>query len=190
MGKSNYERACDELKARIKNSTQPGRKSSCAYSSSDRIGLTTALLNSPEHEVKIYSMKTSGIDGSPQYTTKTPSKRHREALKSLVVQLGLDKNDAEKLNDMTLSKEYAASCIDVVDTATKDYMTGGRKMQYPITSLDEVRMETYIEEAPERINPNRFAKSDDERTKMTKTKKRMVIKARNSAVPSWLKEDC
>lgn len=190
MGKSNYERACEELQARIRNSAQPGRKSSCAYSSSDRISLANALLNSPDHEVKVYSMKTSGVDGSPQHTTKNPSKRYREALKGMVIQLGIDKNDAEKLNDMTLSKEHAASMLDVVDTVTKDYMKCGRKMQYPITGLDEVRMETYIEEAPERVNPNRFAKSDDERVKMTKTKKRMVIKARNSAVPSWLKEDC
>lgn len=190
MGKSSYRKACDELEAKIKASAQPGRKSSCAYSRSDLDFLATALINCPDHTVTEYQMRTSDIDGKPVTIEKQPAKRYRDSLKPTLKAMGLDKNDIAKIDDIQFPKEHASAIMSVATTVMKDYMRAGRKFQFPITSEDEVRMEICCDEAPERINPNRFAKTDDEKKRMTKTKKRVVIKAKNSAVPSWLKEDC
>lgn len=190
MSKSSYAIACDELKAKIKASTQPGRRSSVAYSRSDLDGLATALINCPDHVVSEYQMKTSDATGAPVTIEKQPAKRYRDSLKPTLKAMGLDKNDIAKIDDIQFPKEHASALMGVATQVMKDYMRAGRKFQFPITADDEVRMEICCDEAPERINPNRFAKTEDEKKRMTKTKRRVVIKAKNSAVPSWLKEDC
>lgn len=190
MSKSAYTKACEELKAKIEASAQPGRRSSCAFSRSDLTYLATAMLNCPEHVVQEYQMKTSGVDGSPITVEKMPARRYRESLKPILKEMGLDKNDVAKIDDIKFPKEHGAAVMDVAQQVIKDYMRAGRKFQFPITAEDEVRMEICCDEAPERINPNRFATTDAEKRRMTKTKKRCVIKAKNSAVPSWLKEVC
>lgn len=190
MAKSNYGKICDELTKKIQASSKDGRKSSCSYSRSDLESLALGLLNSPDHVVTEFQMKIQESDGTPVTIDKQPAKRYRDSLKPSLKALGLDKHDVEKIDDIQFSKEHASALMGVATTVMKDYMRAGRKFQFPITSDDEVRMEVYCDTAPERLNQNRFAKSEDEKKKMTKTKKRVIIKAKNNAVPKWLKEDC
>lgn len=188
MGKSNYAKMCDELKAKIQATGSGGRKSSCSYSRSDLEALTLGLLNCPEHVVSEYQMRAVEADGSPVTIDKQPAKRYRESLKPMLRELGLDRAEADRIDDVKFSKEHASALMGVATTAMKDYMRAGRKFQFPITEPDEVRMEMSVDMAPERINQNRFAKTEEERARITTTKRRAVLKAKNSAVPPWLKE--
>ena len=100
--------------------------------------------------------------------------------------LGLDKNDAEKVSDIQFTKEQASALMGVATTAIKDYLKIGRKLVLPVTASDEARMEMYCDIAPERINQNRFAKTEEEKKKVSKTLARTVLKSKNST-PSWLR---
>lgn len=187
MSKSIYSSMLDELSTKIKSGSKDGKKASCSYSKSDLENLTLALLNSPEHVVTEYQMKVSEADGSPVTIDKMPSKRYRESLKPMLRNLGLDKNDAEKVSDIQFSKEHAASLIGLATVAIKDYIGVGRKFSFPITGPKECRMEFYCDTAPERINQNRFAKTEEEKSKVSKTLERTILKSK-SACPSWLKK--
>lgn len=181
---SMYSEMLKEISNKIKEGSN-GKKT-CSYSKSDLENLTMNLLNSPEHIVTEYQMKASESDGSPVAIEKTPARRYRESLKPMLKSLGLDKNDAEKVSDIQFTKEHSAALMGVATTVIKDYMRAGRKLVFPITSKDETRMEMYCDTAPERINQNRFAKSDEEKSKISRTLERTVLKSKNS-VPSWLK---
>ena len=186
MSKSMYSNLVDELAAKIKAGTKDGRKPTCSYSKSDLDNLALGLLNSPDHIVTEYQMKVSEADGTPITIDKTPSRRYRESLKPMLKSLGLDKNDAEKVSDIQFTKEQASALMGVATTVIKDYIRAGRKFSFPITSADETRMEFYCDVAPERINQNRFAKTEEEKQKVSKTLERTVIKCKSSC-PSWLK---
>ena len=186
MSKSMYSSMLDELSAKIKAGAKDGRKPTCSYSKSDLESLTLGLLNSPDHIVSEYQMKVSEADGSPITIEKAPSKRYRDSLKPMLKTLGLDKNDVEKVSDIQFTKEHAASIVALATTAIHDYILAGRKMVFPVTNSKESRMEFYCDIAPERINQNRFAKTEEEKKKVSKTLERTVLKSKNS-VPSWLK---
>ena len=186
MSKSMYSTMLEELSTKIKAGTKDGKKASCSYSKSDLENLTLALLNSPDHVVTEYQMKVSEADGSPVTIDKMASKRYRESLKPMLRTLGLDKNDAEKVSDIQFTKEHASSLMGVATTVLKDYIKAGRKFSFPITALDECRMEFYCDTAPERINQNRFAKTEEEKAKVSKTLSRVILKSK-SQTPSWLK---
>lgn len=186
MSKSNYGKLVDELSAKIKATAKDGKKSSCSYSKSDLENLTLGLLNCPEHVVTEYQMKVSEADGTPVTIDKTPSRRYRESLKPMLKSLGLDKNDAEKVSDIQFTKEHASALMGVATTAIKDYLRAGRKLVLPVTAADEARMEMYCDVAPERINQNRFAKTEEEKQKVSKTLSRTVLKTKNGT-PSWLR---
>lgn len=186
MSKSMYSTMLDELSNKIKSGSKDGKKASCSYSKSDLENLTLALLNSPEHVVTEYQMKVSEADGSPVTIDKMPSKRYRESLKPMLRTLGLDKNDAEKVSDIQFTKEHSSALIGVATCAIKDYLRAGRKFSFPITAPDECRMEFYCDTAPERINQNRFAKTEEEKSKISKTLERKILKTKNLA-PAWLR---
>lgn len=188
MGKSNYTKLCEELVSKVQGTGKGERKSSCSYSRSDLEALTLGLLNCPEHVVSEYQMRATEADGTPVTIDKQPAKRYRDSLKPTLRELGLDRAEADRIDDIKFGKEHAAALMGVATTVMKDYMRAGRKFQFPITEPDEVRMEMSVEMAPERINQNRFAKTEAERAKVTTTKRRAVLKAKNSAVPPWLKE--
>lgn len=186
MSKSMYSSMLDELSAKIKAGAKDGRKPTCSYSKSDLESLTLGLLNSPNHIVSEYQMKVSEADGTPVTIDKMPSKRYRDSLKPMLKTLGLDKNDVEKVSDIQFTKEHASAMIGVCTCVLKDYIRAGRKFSFPITAPDETRMEFYCDVAPERINQNRFAKTEEEKKKVSKTLERTVLKAKSSC-PSWLK---
>lgn len=186
MAKSNYQVMLDELSAKIKGTNKDGKKATCSYSKSDLESLTLGLLNSPDHVVTEYQMKVSEADGTPVTIDKTPSRRYRESLKPMLKALGMDKNDAEKVNDIQFTKEHAAAVVSLSTTVIKDYLKAGRKLVLPVTANDEARMEMYCDTAPERINQNRFAKTEEEKAKVSKTLARTILKSKN-ATPSWLR---
>ena len=187
MSKSMYSTMLDELSAKIKGASKDGKEASCSYSKSDLENLTLGLLNSPDHIVTEYQMKVSEADGTPVTIEKTPSRRYRESLKPMLRSLGLDKNDVEKVSDIQFTKEHASSLIGVATTVLKDYIGAGRKFSFPITGPKECRMEFYCDTAPERINQNRFAKTEEERSKISKTLERTILKGKNGT-PSWLRK--
>ena len=76
--------------------------------------------------------------------------------------------------------------MGVATTAIKDYLKIGRKLVLPVTASDEARMEMYCDIAPERINQNRFAKTEEEKAKISKTLERVILKNKNG-VPKWLR---
>ena len=100
--------------------------------------------------------------------------------------LGLDKNDVEKVSDIQFTKEHASAIMGIATTCIHDYLLAGRKMVFPVTNAKECRMEMYCDVAPERINQNRFAKTEEEKNKVSKTLERTVLKSKNST-PSWLR---
>ena len=187
--KNTYTELCAEIKEKIDASNRAKGRSSSAVSRSDLEAMTTALLNTPDHEVTVYSYSakdTSGT-GEPVGVIKKPSKRYRDSLKPMLRNLGLDKHDVDKVDDISFSKEHAAALIEVGTTVVKDYMRAGRKFSFPITEPDETRMEIMVSTAPERTSVgNRFKKDDSDDT-VTVTKERAIIKAKNP-VPYWLKK--
>lgn len=187
MSKSNYGNLVEELATKIKSTAKDGKKSSCSYSKSDLESLTLGLLNCPDHIVTEYQMKVSESDGTPVTIDKTPSRRYRESLKPMLKTLGLDMNDAEKVSDVQFTKEHASALMGVATTVLHDYMRAGRKFSFPVTANDECRMEMYCDVAPERINQNRFAKTEEEKSKVSKTLARTILKGKNG-VPQWLKK--
>ena len=188
--KNAYTQLCSEIKEKIDSSNRAKGRTSSAVSRSDLEAMTTSLLNTPDHEVTVYSYSakdTSGT-GEPVGITKKPSKRYRDSLKPMLRNLGLDKHDADKVDDIPMTKEHAAALIDVSTTVIHDYMRAGRKFSFPITEPDETRMEMNCVIAPERTSVgNRFKKDDDADDTVTVTKERAILKVKNP-VPYWLKE--
>ena len=188
--KNAYTQLCSEIKEKIDSSNRAKGRTSSAVSRSDLESMATALLNTPDHEVTVYSYSakdTSGT-GEPVGITKKPSKRYRDSLKPMLRNLGLDKHDADKIDDIPMTKEHAAAMIDVSTTVIHDYMRAGRKFSFPITEPDETRMEINCVIAPERTSVgNRFKKDDTADDTVTITKERAILKAKNP-IPYWLKE--
>lgn len=184
-----YTRTCDEIKAKIQASNRAKGRCSSSVSRSDLEAMTVALLNSPEHVVTVYNFATKDTSGTgePTGVDTRPSKRYRDSLKPMLRSMGLDKHDVDKVDDIPMSKEHAASMISVVQTSIHDYLRAGRKFPFPMTEPDETRMEISCVMAPERVSVgNRFKPNDGDSDTVTITKERAIIKAKNP-VPYWLK---
>lgn len=187
--KNAYTQMCDEIKEKIDSSNRAKGRTSSAVSRSDLEAMATTLLNTPDHEVTVYSYsaKDQSGTGEPVGVTKKPAKRYRDSMKPMLRSMGLDKHDADKIDDIPFTKEHAAAMVDVTTTVIHDYMRAGRKFSFPITEPDETRMEINCVMAPERTSVgNRFNKDSDDDS-ITITKERAIIKAKNP-VPYWLKE--
>ena len=187
--KNAYTQMCDEIKAKIDNSNRAKGRTSSAVSRSDLEAMATTLLNTPDHEVTVYSYsaKDQSGTGEPVGVTKKPAKRYRDSMKPMLRSMGLDKHDADKIDDIPFTKEHASAMVDVATTVIHDYMRAGRKFSFPITEPDETRMEINCVMAAERTSVgNRFNKDADD-DNITVTKERAIIKAKNP-VPYWLKE--
>lgn len=187
--KNAYTQLCDEIKEKIDSSNRAKGRTSSAVSRSDLENMMTTFLNTPDHEVTVYSYsaKDQSGTGEPVGVTKKPAKRYRDSMKPMLRSMGLDKHDADKIDDIVFSKEHASAMIDATTNVIHDYMRAGRKFSFPITEPDETRMEINCVMAPERTSVgNRFNKDADDDT-VTVTKERAIIKAKNP-VPYWLKE--
>lgn len=185
--KNAYTQLCDSIKEKIDSSNRAKGRTSIASSRSDLELMQTTLLNTPDHEVTVYSYsaKDQSGTGGPVGIVKKPAQRYRNALKPMLRELGLDNNDVNKIDEIPFTKEHAAAMIDVTTLTIHDYMNAGRKFSFPITEPNETRMEIHCATSPERTSVgNRFNKDDDT---VTITKERTIIKAKN-LVPHWLKE--
>ena len=189
--KNAYTDLCDQIKKKIDDSNKAKNKVSYAVSKSDLESMATTLLNTPDHEVTVYSFAAKDVSGTgePVGVAKKPARRYRESLKPMLRSLGLDKHDADRVDDIPISKEQAAAIMDLGTTVIHDYMRAGRKFTFPITEPDETRMEIHAVNAPERTSEgNRFKKDTDPADDpITITKERAIIKAKNP-VPYWLQE--
>ena len=190
MSKNNaYTQLCNEIKQKIDSSNRAKGRTSSAVSRSDLEAMTTVLLNTPDHEVTVYPYAAKDTSGTnePIGVMKKPVKRYRDSLKPMLRSLGLDKHDADKIDDIPITKEHAAAMLDVSTTVIHDYMRAGRKFSFPITEPDETRMEINCVMAPERTSVGNRFKKDDGDDSVTITKERAIIKAKNP-VPYWLKD--
>lgn len=187
MGKNAYTQLLDGIKEKLETANRAKGRTSSAVSRSDLESLATTLLNTPDHTVTSYSFAAKDVSGTgePIGIEKKPVRRYRDSMKPMLRSLGLDKTDADKIDEIPLSKEHAAAMMDVATTVIHDYMRAGRKFSFPITEPDETRMEISCVRAPERTSVgNRFNKDDDT---VVITHERSMLKAKNP-VPYWLKE--
>ena len=195
MAKSKYNEICDQITEKINATVKPNGKHPVASSTSDLTAMTQALMNSPEYVVTEYSTTATEEDGSPVTIEKKPGERYRESLKPMLKAMGLDKAEADKLDDYQFSKEQSNALMGVAMTSLKDYISIGRKYKFPVTSMDESQMSISCDTAPERSNATkRFEKGPDGKSvpvdtgKIVTTAAHKVIKTSN-AVPHWLKTD-
>lgn len=188
MGKKKnaYTEMCAAIASHVKE------KKTTIHSSSDYVGLTQALMNTPEHTQEIY---VRNGDNEPIVKEKNPSVRYREALKGVVKQFGIDKNELGKLDDMQFSKEHAAAVADLSTTVLKDYIGTGRKFTMPITSAHESQMSIAQTTVPKKsVATNKIVQGPDGNYssvptgKTVTTEEHDVIKASNK-VPGWLKSE-
>lgn len=191
---SKYSEMCSAIEQKIKSSARPGSKPACVTSSSDLTAMMHAMLNSPDHEVPVYTKKNVKADGSPVPVMKNPSQRLRESLKPTLRHMGLDKADTLKMDTVEFSKEQAAAMMDAATFVIKDYLSSGRRFVFPITKTDEAQMSLRMDDVEEKVTkPNRFVQDENGRSipqptgKVVTTKAHNVLKARN-AVPFWLRE--
>lgn len=188
--KTLYAQTYEEIRTKIQTNNRAKGRTSSSVSRSDFETLTTALLNSPEHIVTVLNYSTKDVSGTgePTGVDTRPAKRYRDSLKPMLRSLGLDKHDADKIDDIPMTKEHAASMINVVQTSLHDYLRAGRKFSFQITEPDETRMEISCVMAPERVSVgNRFRPNDGDSDTTTITKERAILKAKNP-VPYWLKK--
>lgn len=187
--KNLYTQTCDEIREKIQASNRAKGRSSSSVSRSDLDAMTLAMLNSPEHVVTVLNFSTKDTlgTGEPTGIDTRPSKRYRDSMKPMLRSMGLDKHDVDKIDDIPMSKEHAASLMGVALPVIHDYIRAGRKLCLPMTEPDETRMEISCVTAPERVSVgNRFKPNDGDSDTVTITKERAIIKAKNP-VPHWLK---
>ena len=179
MGKESYKD--------IKKSLVEGSKNSRRYSKGDYVGLTKGLLNEADYEVSYY---TNPSGETPITVKKQPVKAYRDALKDVVKEFGVDKNELGKLDDMEFSKKHAEALIDVAQVAQHDYMATGKKLRLPQMAENETTVTLGYEVLPEKVEAtNKVVDGKSVPTgKTIKTSERTVTKAANK-VPAWMKKE-
>lgn len=172
-----------ELTKGLKESSKVSRR----FSKGDYVDLTQGLLNDKDHEVTIY---TNPSNDKPVSVVKKPVEAYRDALKDVVKQFGVDKNELGKLDELEFSKKHAEALIDVAQVAQHDYVETGKKLRLPAFAEDETTVTLGYELLPEKVEETK--KIEDGKSvptgKTVKTHKRHIMKASNK-VPAWLKED-
>ena len=146
MAKTRYEELCADITKKVKE------KKSTRQSSSDLVDLTQTLLNTPEQKFSIYNKNDSSKKPAAVRVVE-PVKRYRESIAGIATKyFGVDKNEAAKLADeVQFTKKDATAVMDVSTHVIKDYTRTGRKLIFPITSLDESQMEITQVEVPDKI---------------------------------------
>lgn len=166
---------------------EKGSKTSRRYSKGDYVELTQSLLNTPETEVTHY---TNPSAEKPTTLTKKPAQAYRESLKDVLNQFGVDKAEAEKINDIEFSKKHAEAMVDVVQTVQHDYIASGKKLRLPQMRANETVVTLEQATLPEKIEATK--KIVDGQSvptgKTVKTEEREVMKSKNK-VPAWLQSN-
>lgn len=177
--KTGYDEMLEEMRAKVQ------KAGGSRHSKSDRTAVTHGLLNQPDQEVEIFLK-----DSDPVVTR--PVEHFREELKDVVKQFGVDNAELDKMQEVKFSKGFAEAFNEVADIATKDYLSTGRKLIYPITSASESQMELSQVEKPAKAedtrklvetSPGKFESVPTGERK--KTEAHMEIRASNK-IPGWL----
>lgn len=178
MGKK-YKELTKELRKAAGNSRR--------YSKTDYVELTQGLLNEPDHEVTYY---TNPSADTPVVVTKKPVEAYRDALKDVVKQFGVDKNELGKLDTMELSKKHAEALTDVAQVVQHDYIESGKKLRLPQFCENETTVTLAYELLPEKVEATTMIKDGkaEPTGKTIKTMARSTTKAQNK-VPAWLKSE-
>ena len=180
--KTKYDSMLEELRDKVQ------KAGGSRYSKSDRTAVTHGLLNQPDQEVEVY------LKDCPDPAITKPVEHFREELKSVVKQFGVDNAELEKVQEIECSKGFAEAFNEVSDVATKDYLSTGRKLIFPVTSESESQMELSQVEKPAKAedtrklvetSPGKFESVPTGERK--KTKAHTEIKASNK-IPGWLVE--
>lgn len=186
--RTTYDTLCAEINEKVK------KAGSTTQSKTDLVAMTQGLLNCPEHDIEVYSKGETG--GAPVVKTISPSKRYRESLKPVLKQFGIDKDELQKVEDITFSKEHAAAVCEVATTVIKDYTGVGRKFVFPITSETESQMSIAQVNVGNKTNETRKIVKDEATGKYNSvptgktvtTKAHTAMKASNK-IPYWLKSE-
>ena len=159
---------------------------SSRHSKSDYIEVTRTLLNTPDHEVKVY------VDDVDNPVVTKPVQRYRDSLKSVVEKFGVDKAETEKLDTMEFSKEHADALNDVALQAIKDYTGTGRKLVLPVTSPTESQMEIMQVDVEEKVlDTKKPVQGEDGSYSLVPTGERKTTAAHkemrgSNKIPGWL----
>lgn len=193
--KTKYQEKIDSIMEKVYSSAKDGKKPAIMTSKSDLIEMATDLLNSPEHTVVTYDKKVKEADGTPLTIETQPSKRFRDSLKPMLRAMGIDKAELGRLDEYQFPKETGASMMEVAQTVIKDYTRAGRRLNFPITDMDESQMSLTQVKIPERVGlKTKFQRTPEGGMKveptgaMTRTKEHYAMHVTNRNLP-WLKED-
>lgn len=180
--KTNYDSMLDEMREKVQ------KAGGSRYSKSDRTNVTHGLLNQPDQEVEIY------LKDCPDPAVTKPVEHFREELKDVVKQFGVDNAELDKIQEVKFSKGFAEAFNDVADIATKDYLSTGRKLIFPVTSESESQMELNQAKIPAKVKDTRKLVETSPGVyesvptgERRKTKAHTEIKASNK-IPGWLVE--
>lgn len=181
----------DLVKSMSEKVSKTGNKN---HSNGDLNDLAATLLNTPEQEVT----KIVATNGGESYTeVKTqPVKEHRDELKKMVVKnFGISQEEAKKLDTAPLSNGYAASMMNLATTVQGDYLSTGKKLNFPVRDAGATKMGIQQITLPEKVEETKMiAKQEDGSYKSVptgktiKTAKRQALKATNT-VPKYLKSE-
>lgn len=184
--KNQYNELCSQITAKVK------KNGSSSYSKSDLVTMTQSLLNTPEHEVEVF---IKNGDKEPSVVTIKPVEKYRESLKPVLKQFGIDKDELNKLQTVTFSKEHAEAVSELAGIIIKDYTSTGRKFKLPITSVTEGEMSiSQVTVNDKTTDTRKIVKKDNGEYesiptgKRVKTKEHTALKASNK-IPGWLKEE-
>jgi hypothetical protein len=187
MKKTKYTELCEEISAKVK------KNGTTSFSKSDLVSMTHTLLNTPDTEIDVYVKNKDGA--APEVVSTTPVKRYRESLKPVLKQFGIDKNELDRIGDVTFPKEHSDALLDVSLNIVKDYIKTGRKLKLPLTAKDESSMELSMVDIAEKVSAtNKIVKDEEGKYssvptgKTVKTLAHKSVKATNK-IPYWLKSE-
>jgi len=185
MGKNTqYSDLINEITEKVK------ANGSSSHSTTDLNQMAYAMINSPGHAVQVNVGREA-----PEFVEATPVKRYRDALKPVLKQFGIDREEANRIDDLPFTKEHGAAIANLSVNLVKDYIGTGRKLTFPITTPNESRMSISQTEVDTKVTePRRITKdpvtgeySAVPTGKKVTTKKHQAIKSSNK-VPVWLKD--
>lgn len=176
-----------ELKKEMQDSINKGEKKR-THSKADFNKFAKEFVNDVEFE----ATKVKGVDeeGKPVEEKFTPVKDYRKSLEKVLVDFGVDKQEASKM-----TTDYKIKSVDgmyeFVSELLYQYMETGKKFQFipkdDFTGSIWVDNEEEEKEWKEWKNPR--AKDDPSQPEHVYTKKKAHKKLnRSSKCPSWLKE--
>lgn len=171
----------------ILSELEKGSETSRRFSRGDYVDLTQGLLNSPETEITHYSNPSQE---KPTAVVKKPAQAYRDSLKEVLGQFGVDKAEAEKINDVEFSKKHAEALIDVAQTVQHDYIASGKKLRLPQLSEKETVVTLESAVLPEKTEATKkiVDKQSVPTGRTVKTAERTIVKSRNK-VPAWMQQD-